>query len=744
MGKVLIWMAFGATVFSFWSYLGAVRVSNAGGKKKNKLKLISEKLRLARLGYYAMVGLIGVASIFLLYLLLSHQFQYEYVYKYSAQNLSFGLLLSTFWAGQAGSFLLWALFIAVMGVVFMKNIREYEAPAMLFLTVIQGFFIVLLIKATPFNVQLHIPPDGQGLNPMLENFWMIIHPPILFLGYAAAVFPFALALAALLTKQYSNWASLALPWALFNSVTLGAGIILGAYWAYGTLGWGGYWGWDPVENSSLVPWMVNFVLFHGLIIEKMKHAFKRINLVLAVFSFILVIYATFLTRSGVLADFSVHSFQDFGINELLQLFLAGPILFSIGLFLKRFGGLKSEPLEINRLNKENTLFAALLALLACSAVILAGTSFPLISRLFTQPSNVNISFYNQVTLPFAIIIALILGVTPFMKWGQLPHFMVKKIIISVLFSLVAVAVAVYFGLQKPLLLLFIGTSAFALWTNLIVFAQQLRMSFVLTAAPMAHIGVALMFVGIIVSGNFAKEQYIELNLGQKTEVLGAQLTFEGIQKDADDKDVLKIRVRNNGSEYLATPRYFYTTFNNSIMKEPFVRGGFWQDFYISPIEVKTVHNHKKDIVTLKKGETAKFHKLDVFFEGFAMNSHAENGNMEVGAKITIKNKQEHFELMPTLVMSEGKSLSTVVEIPLAKNGYVGTPTVALNGINATEQMIQLAFDGFAHADEPNTNDNQQVAGLQVSKKPFMNIMWIGTLLLTVGTVISFKRKLTHI
>lgn len=218
MGKILIWLALGAAVFSFWSYLGAVRVNNTGDKKKNKVKLLTEKLRLARLGYYAMVAFISLASIFLLYLILSHQFQYEYVFKYSSRNLSFGLLLSTFWAGQAGSFLFWALCIAVMGVVFIKKTRDYEASAMLFVTVILGFFIVLLLKATPFNLQLHIPPDGQGLNPLLQNFWMVIHPPILFLGYAAAVFPFALALAALFTKQYSNWAALALPWALFNSV----------------------------------------------------------------------------------------------------------------------------------------------------------------------------------------------------------------------------------------------------------------------------------------------------------------------------------------------------------------------------------------------------------------------------------------------------------------------------------------------------------------------------------------------
>jgi len=743
MGKILIWLSLAATAFSFWYYLSAIRLNISAGKKKNKEKLVANKLQFARYGYYVMTTLITLASMFLLYLIITHQFQYEYVYKYSARNMSFGLLLSTFWAGQAGSFLLWAFYIAVMGVIFLKKSKEYETYAMLFLNVIMGFFIILLLKASPFNLHTHAPADGQGLNPLLQNFWMVIHPPVLFLGYAAVVFPFVLALAALCKKQYSGWVSMALPWSLFNSITLGAGIILGGYWAYGTLGWGGYWGWDPVENSSLVPWLVNFALFHGLLIEKVRNSLKRTNFILAALSFVLVIYATFLTRSGVLADFSVHSFQDFGINELLILFLSSPLIFSAGLFAKRFSDIQSEPLELNRLNRENTLFAALLALLACSAVILAGTSFPLISSLFTTPSNVNISFYNQVSLPFAIIITLILGVTPFMKWGQLPHLLAKKMAVSTLLSLISVAVAAYYGLQKPLLLVFVGTSALALWTGLIAFVSQLRVSFIMTAAPMAHVGVALMFIGIIVSGNFTREQYINLHLGQKTEVLGAHLTYNGIQKDAEGKDVLKIEVQDKRSTYLATPRYYFTTYNNSIMKEPFIQSGFWQDFYISPIEVKATHNHQDDLLTLKRGETVKFHGFDVRFVDFEMHDHGENGTMQIGAKIKISNDRQSFELVPNIAMVNGKKVAKSVEIPLAKNGYAGTPTVALNGINATEKMIQLIFDGFVHSDEPHAAE-QQLAAVQVSRKPFMNILWIGTALLTLGTIVSFKRRLTHL
>jgi cytochrome c-type biogenesis protein CcmF len=245
-------------------YWLAAKNGNAIQNKKNNSNIVEYKIY-GRFAFYLSLAMITFASAYLYYLIFNHQFQVKYIYQYSSRDLPFGFLLSSFWAGQEGSFLLWTLFLSWLGVVFIKTSNQFENYGMFFMNLVQAFFLLVLIKASPFETHAGgaIPPDGAGLNPLLQNFWMVIHPPILFIGYAAATFPFAIALAALVRNNFTKWVSQALPWVLSVSITLGAGIIIGAFWSYETLGWGGYWGWDPVENSSLIPWLTSLALFHG-------------------------------------------------------------------------------------------------------------------------------------------------------------------------------------------------------------------------------------------------------------------------------------------------------------------------------------------------------------------------------------------------------------------------------------------------------------------------------------------------
>ncbi len=740
MGKFFIWAALAATLLSAWQYYRALNTTAFKGKKKDRAKYLETSLKNARRAFYVMSGLVAVASAYLLYLILAHQFQFEYVFRYSGRNLGPGLLLSTFWAGQAGSFLLWALLTALMGIVLMRTARKLEIPAMLFLSVIQGFFLVLLVKVSPFVQTAHMPPDGNGLNPLLQNFWMIIHPPILFLGYAAAVVPMVLALAALVQKQYDEWLSVALPWALFTSFTLGAGIIIGGYWAYGTLGWGGYWGWDPVENSSLVPWMINFALFHGMLIQKTRGSLKRTNFVLAILSFAFVLYATFLTRSGVLADFSVHSFQDLGINGLLILFLASPLVGGAILLVKRNQQITTPELGFDGLSRENTLFVGMLILLASTLVIILGTSFPLISRIFTKPSNVNISFYNTVNLPLMIAMSFVLGITPFLKWGSHQNGYRSKLLISLALSLVTTAAALLAGVTPALLLVFVATSAFAFWTNLIVFYQQARLHILNSAAPLAHLGLALMFLGIIVSGYLDQEQYVKLTKGVPAEALGHEMLYEGSHRPKDGKDVLRIQVKDATSAYLATPRLFYTKFNDSMMKEPFIKSGWFQDFYISPLErVQAEPSHNHSTLSLKKGEKKKIEGYEIRFASFNMGEHSEKGVMKIGANLEVGYGSRRFTLAPAMEMAGDKRRSLPVPFPEeATNGH--KPSVFLQAVNATDRSIQLGFDGMVDLAEDAHRPVETIA-VQVSTKPFMNVLWLGTVLLTLGAVLAMRKRL---
>ncbi|MEJ2543480.1 MAG: cytochrome c biogenesis protein CcsA, partial [Calditrichaceae bacterium] len=309
IGSVSIILAFIATLFSGYYYFRLMRseLTATTNKKSKKNQQTKIKIENGRISYYIGVILIVIASAYLFYLFITYQFQYTYVYGYSSRDLPLGFLISSFWAGQEGSFLFWILMNAFLGFIFIKTSKKYETSGMFFFSLIQLFFLAILIKASPFETFNQIPPDGSGLNPLLQNFWMVIHPPILFIGYAAAAFPFVLAISSLLKKDFDGWVKHALPWTVFTSLTLGAGIILGAFWAYETLGWGGYWGWDPVENSSLIPWLTVLALLHGLLVQNMKGSLKKTNYFLSTITFILVIYATFLTRSGVLSDFSVHS-----------------------------------------------------------------------------------------------------------------------------------------------------------------------------------------------------------------------------------------------------------------------------------------------------------------------------------------------------------------------------------------------------------------------------------------------------
>jgi cytochrome c-type biogenesis protein CcmF len=348
MGSILIYIAFISALIASASFFSA-----HFGKTKN--------IRFGRFFFHvAAVATISSAA-FLLYLIISHQFQYTYVWNYSSRDLPVNLLISTFYAGQEGSFHLWAVLMAVLGIFLLAYVSKkdgnkdrYEAQVMAVFTLLQSFLLFIIILKSPYlkvwesfpkDVQLgFVPPDGRGLNPLLQNFWMTIHPPILFAGFTSLSIPFSFAVAALMRNEYDRWIKIAMPWALFSGMILGLGIMLGGYWAYGVLGWGGYWGWDPVENSSLVPWVIIVAAIHTMVSGLTNGKFKRSSLLLCILAYIMVLYSTFLTRSGILGDASVHSFVDPGqeVYLFLVVFLSLFGTGAIALLISRLKHLKSQ------------------------------------------------------------------------------------------------------------------------------------------------------------------------------------------------------------------------------------------------------------------------------------------------------------------------------------------------------------------------------------------------------------------
>ncbi|MBW2601556.1 MAG: cytochrome c biogenesis protein CcsA [Deltaproteobacteria bacterium] len=483
----------------------------------------------ARFSFIGFTSLITIASVLLMYFILNHEFVYSYIASYSSRDLPLLYLVSSFWAGQEGSFLLWVLLGAWLGIFLKYRAKDMEPQVMVIYNLTNFFLMILLIKQSPFKMLPSIPPDGSGMNMLLQDPWMAIHPPVVFLGYAAFAIPFAYAIAALWRRDYDRWIKPALPWTIFAFISLGAGIIIGGYWAYKVLGWGGYWGWDPVENASLLPWLAGMALMHGMILQSTQKKLQKTNFVLAIFSFILVIYCTFLTRSGVLADFSVHSFADLGITGWLVLFMGVFIALSLYLLLTRAKEIPVSKKEtLNIFSRESGFIAAMCILTSSALVTGLGTSAPLITRLLEKASKVSTEFYVKTNLPLAILLVMLLSFVPVMKWGKnsVAGF-TPKLVWSLVGAVATGAVILlkeYPGTGVFLLSLFAG-AATAL--NLVLAIKFLKKRVTISGGAVAHFGVGLMFLGIVASSMYDQSEKVALAQGSIQSALGYDISFKG-------------------------------------------------------------------------------------------------------------------------------------------------------------------------------------------------------------------------
>ena len=337
IGHLLIIVSFVASIIASVAYF-------ISAKATDPIREASWK-NLGRVAFFIdAVSVIGV-FVLLFSLIYNHRYEYQYVYKNSGNDLEPKYILSSLWSASEGSFILWTLWHAILGIVLIFTSKKWEAHVMSVLSLAQVclatmmlgiYFFGTKIGSSPFALFREQMPDlpafqfadyalrikdGQGLNMLLQNYWMVIHPPVLFLGFASTIVPFAFAMGGLMTKKYGDWVKPVLPWALFSACVLGVGVMMGGAWAYESLSFGGYWAWDPVENASLVPWLVLVAAIHTLIIYKNTGRSLQTSFFLIALSFILIVYSTFLTRSGILGETSVHSFADLGMNAQLYLFL---------------------------------------------------------------------------------------------------------------------------------------------------------------------------------------------------------------------------------------------------------------------------------------------------------------------------------------------------------------------------------------------------------------------------------------
>ncbi|MGM0651945.1 MAG: cytochrome c biogenesis protein CcsA, partial [Bacillota bacterium] len=487
-------------------------------------------LRVSHFAFFVHTTGIVVASVYLLYALLGHKFQYYYVYAYTERALELRYIISAFWAGQEGTLLLWALIAALIGMVLLFRERELLAPVMTFLCAGQLFLLFFLVVENPFRLLPQMPADGAGLNPLLLDPWMTLHPPVVFAGYALFFVPYAYAAAGLWKNDYMGWAKKALPWSLAGWFFLSVGIFIGGYWAYRVLGWGGYWSWDPVENASLIPWLTGAALIHGLLLQKKLNRMLISNALFAIVTYVLIIYATFLTRSGVLTDFSVHSFAETPLKNYLAAFLFLFLLVGFGLFTIRFINFKKHG-QGNPLTFSISLYwlfaGGIILLLGMAGFIALGTSSPLITSLLGAPASVDESFYVRTSTPLAVLLLLLLGLAPYLSWQERPASSVLYDAMPAgLGGLAGVVTALFAGIREPYALVFVFAAVFALFAALGGLYSALRRKRLrLSGAYLAHAGVAMLLIGMLFSMGYTSNEVVSLSEGGSSQALGYQVSY---------------------------------------------------------------------------------------------------------------------------------------------------------------------------------------------------------------------------
>jgi cytochrome c-type biogenesis protein CcmF len=680
-------------------------------------------LKWARFSYYLLAIFVTLASVYLFSLFLTDRFEYGYVGGYSSTDLSLLFKASAFWAGQEGTFLLWLWFASLLGFWVMRRAKSREGWVMFFYLLCQLFLFVMIFVKSPFVKLTFTPTAGRGLNPLLENFWMVIHPPIVFVGYAALAIPFSFALSCLVTNEYEGWIKITFPWVTFSALTLGVGIFIGGYWAYETLGWGGYWGWDPVENASLIPWVFNLALLHGMLIESSKGSLRKTNLFLAIVCFLFVLYGTFLTRSGVLADFSVHSFGDLGINNYLILFIGLFALFSLGLLIYRFRGITAPIFSKRLLSQQFAVFLALLFFCLSALLILLGTSAPILTRIFGQAAAVQVDYYINTHLPIAIVLGLLLAFCPLLAWSQTPFSEIARSILPPLIAALLLTVAGFFlQVRETKLVLLLFTSLLAAFVNLQVLVFRLRQGWVKLGGYLAHFGLAIMLIGILASSGYNSSERIAIPEGKTESALGHELTFQRVRELSAKKAEVWIGVKKGVEEFIARPLFILG--DQGLVRTPFIKKYLFSDFYISPEQISTNQGEEGEGLVLGKGEEKELGGYLMKFIDFDLSFHGNAEERGVGATLEVSKQKMKARLTPAVLYdSQGRRIPKPAELP------GGSGFIYLEQVRADLGQVQIRL-GSA----------EEILFLEVSRKPLINFVWLGVILISVGMLLATRRR----
>ena len=659
--------------------------------------------------YQLSAACVAAASLYLLYLILSGQYQYAYVFSYSSRDLPLAYKLSAFWAGQEGSFLLWLAMHTSFGLILLRQ-KDFSPAVMAVYCGLQLLLTLFLLVKSPFMMLLQPPPDGNGLNPLLQDPWMVIHPPIVFLGYAGLAVPFAYAVGSLLDPGARSWLRPALPWALLSWGALGAGIFIGGFWAYKVLGWGGYWAWDPVENSSLVPWLAAGALVHLMFLACLRPAGMRHAVMAALGSYVLVLYGTFLTRSGVLSDFSTHSFADEGSGGLLgAAVLAVAVACAVALIL-RWEELPQGELYPAVKSREFMLACTALILSMLAALVFVGMSTPVFTVLLGQAQNISPSFYNTTTLPLAVALAVLLAAGPLYSSGSAIR--LRRYWWALIAAHGGIYLAVSHGIYHPLII----TVAFFAAGGLLVNLHAAYHKTISRPAGLAHAGAALLLLGIVVSSAGSQSVNVTFEPGQSRLVFGQNLTYQGMERFPSGNGYYH-NFRLDGSDIQSLTKL--TKEGSQAAREPAIYRTALSDLYVAPVTAREKPPGRTLI--LRKGEEADVEGIRLRYLRAVMSSPKADGeDIHIRAYLEASRDGRKEDAAAELAYHAGRVSSQPVAV-------LGSLEVNLLSVNPAEGAVTLAVRSLTAAPPVDS------LMTEISRKPLISLVWLGTVLITAGT-----------
>ena len=804
IGQFFIVLAFGSALISAISYYFATT---------NPLDRAWHNI--ARTGFYLNSLSVISIGVCLFYIIFNHLFEYYYAWEHSSRSLPVYYMVSCFWEGQEGSFWLWAFWQAVLGNILIWKAGSWEKPVMTVVMLAQAMLASMLLGVEIFGYRVGTSPfillrealnlkestpifntnpdlyrnyltyikDGNGLNPLLQNYWMVIHPPTLFLGFASVVVPFAYGVAGLWQKRYKEWIQPAISYSLFSVMILGTGIIMGSFWAYESLTFGGFWAWDPVENASLIPWLTIVGALHVMIVYKNTgHSYVTATILLMI-SFILVLYASFLTRSGILGDSSVHAFTDAGMFWHLVADVILFLIIAVVVIAIRWKELPSTQKDEETYSREFWMFVGSIFLaLSCFHLVIV-TSIPVWNAMFgtkLAPPTDPVKHYNIIQASFAVVVTFLTGFTQFLKYKKtdVTRFFITTVIylgFAALITALVVYVTGVYKLQFVFILIMVG-SIYSILANAKVFADAIKGKFKLAGSAVSHIGFGLVMVGALISAGTSK--VISVN------TTGEQYSADFVSAKNDPRENILI-YRNTPvqmgkylvtyvGDSIASPNHYFKVdykvldangkVKEEFMLKPNAQANVKLGLVSSPdtrhylLSDLYTHINMSNAITFDEGaqaaghdeadddkkyetpstyevapgDTIPFREGKVIYTGMSKVDHIQNipitgSDVAVGANLTVISNGKAYTAQPVYMIKNGSAFDFARKVDELGLKF------RLSKIIPEKKKVEITL----YQQPPSQRKWIVMRAIQF---PCINFLWSGTIIMVIGILLSLFRR----